>query len=105
MLPHAASKLDYTRHLCRGDNIFDKNAAIVVVKWSKTLQDRHKVTTIAVPYLGESGLCPVTAIRDLLAATPLSPNNPLFQICKAGIWTPLTDYQTRKHLKSICVFL
>ena len=104
LLPHVATKFDHTRHLRRGDVIFDQHAAIIVVKWSKTLQDRHIAATIAVPYLGDNLLCPVTAIKNLLMLTPSSSNNnPLFQICKAGVWQPLTDSQARKHLKSVCV--
>ena len=51
-----------------------------MVKWTQSLLDRLKVTAIAVPYLGESPLCPVAAIRRLLAATPAAPINPLFQL-------------------------
>ena len=105
LLPHVATKFDHTRHLCRGDVIFDPHASIIVVKWSKTLQDRHKIATIAVPYLGDNLLCPVTAFKNLLMLTSSSNNNPLFQICKAGVWQPLTDSQARKHLKSLCLQL
>ena len=39
ILPQAAKNFDKTRHLCVGDVVFAFQRAIIVVKWSKTLQD------------------------------------------------------------------
>ena len=52
MLPHASSTFDVTRHLTGGDIIFGLQVCTVIVKWSKTLQDRKETTTIALPVLG-----------------------------------------------------
>ena len=107
LLPHVASRFDYTRHLCRGDIIFSQDAVIIVVKWSKTLHDRQKVATIAVPYLGESPLCPVMAIKSLLEVTPSSPNNSLFHRSGAS-WVfnhgvPTQDIQAQGMWSSDCI--
>ena len=67
ILPHAAKNFDKTRRLCVGDVVFAFQRAIIVVKWSKTLQDRVKITTVDIPYLGASALCPIAALERMLA--------------------------------------
>ena len=46
ILPHAAKNFDKIRHLCVGDVVFAFQRAVIVVKWSKTLQDRVKTTIV-----------------------------------------------------------
>ena len=75
--------------------------AIILVKWSKTLQARDKITRIHIPVLPDSRLCPVTALKQMLASVPGSQNDPLFSICRQGCWLPLTDSIVRKHLTCI----
>ena len=96
---------DSSRQLCRGDIIFSSTHAVVIVKWSKTLQDRKTFATVAIPVLGHSSLCPVAALRTMLQKVPGSNNHPLFQIHSAGRWAPLTDSMARKHLKKVSTFL
>ena len=38
MVPHSKFGLDPSRHLNQGDIIFSDKEAIVLVKWSKTIQ-------------------------------------------------------------------
>ena len=71
MLPHSVATFDASRHLCIGDLIFLEQVIVVVLKWSKTLQDRAKVATIFTSALGQSKLCPWGALREMLAATPV----------------------------------
>ena len=61
ILPHSANTFDITRQLCRGDLIFSIHNVVILIKWSKTMQDRHSVSTITIPALGTSPLCPVIA--------------------------------------------
>ena len=77
----------------------------MIIKWSKTVQNRRNTTTICVPALGRSPLCPFRAIRCMLAAIPRSPNDPLFQIPKGDTYVPLTDSVARKHLKKVATVL
>ena len=58
---------DYTRHLCVGDLIVSDAGASVVIKWSKTIQDRVLSTTITIPFLGASALSPIKALRSMSA--------------------------------------
>ena len=101
ILSHSIKLFDGTRQLCRGDIIFSATHAVVIIKWSKTLQDRKTFATVAIPVLGQSMLCPVAALQTILHKVPGSNNDPLFQIFTAGRWAPLTDSRARKHLKKV----
>ena len=105
ILPHAAKNFDKTRHLCVGDVVFAFQRAVIVVKWSKTLQDRVKTTTIDIPYLGASALCPIAALKNMLATYPSHQDSSLFQIPQPGSLTTLTDSAARKHLKQVSLLL
>ena len=101
MVPHSFKHFDGSRHLARGDIIFSHDMAIILVKWSKTLQARDTIARIHIPVLPDSRLCPVTALKQMLAIVPGSQDDPLYSICRQGCWLPLTDSIVRKHLTHI----
>ena len=103
ILPHTASTFDKTRHLCVADVIFLDSKAVIMLKWSKTFQDRVKTTTVNIPSLGSSALCPVKALQAMIACTPSNQDSPLFQVPHGHIYKPLTDSAARKHLKSVAL--
>ena len=43
ILPHSVNTFDITRQLCRGDLIFSPHNVVILIKWSKTMQDRRLV--------------------------------------------------------------
>ena len=43
ILPHTVNTFDITRQSCRGDLIFSPHNVVVLIKWSKTMQDRDSV--------------------------------------------------------------
>ena len=73
----------------------------VLIKWSKTMQTRNMVKILKLPSLGSNPLCPVNAIKNLLAITPGSKNQPMFQYKTLKGWVPLTDTQVRHHFHLI----
>ena len=83
------------------DVIFAKSKAVILLKWSKTFQDRVKTTTVNIPVLGASALCPVKALRAMIACNPLDQDSLLFQVPHGHTYKPLTDSAARKHLKSV----
>ena len=85
--------------MARGDIIFTQAGATVIIKWSKTIQDRKTTCTIVIPDLGCSEFCPIAALKDMLAFYPDGVNDPLFQIYNRGSLVVLTDSMARKHLK------
>ena len=92
---------DPTRQLARGDVILTDHGANVIVKWSKTMQNRTDIHTIPIPILGDSILCPYKAVRQLLLHIPGSSNSPLFVIPRSHGLVPLTDSVARRHLHAI----
>ena len=105
MVPHAKNGFDPSHHLARGDIIFSDNEAIVLVKWSKAIQSRDKVTRVVIAKLPGSRLCPVRVLFNMLHLVPGSNNDPLFAIFKANTWSPLTNSMVRKHLKRVLLLL
>ena len=85
--------------------IIQPQGAVVIVKWSKTIQNRKDVTTISIPTLGDSPLCPIKALEATMQKIPASDNDPLFLIPKTKGLVPLTDSVARKHLKDVCCLL
>ena len=105
ILPHSVATFDYTRHLARGDFIKSGEGAVLLLKWSKTIQDRKSTVTIPLPSLGASPLCPIKALDLMIQNIPADPNHPLFLIKNHRGLVPLTDSIARKHLKKACAAL
>ena len=101
MVPHAILQFDPSRHLARGDVILGRCSGKLLIKWSKTIQNRDRVKIIDLPFLGHSHLCPIMALKVLLSIIPPGNNSPLFQVKSHGKWCPLTDSKVRYHLKLV----
>ena len=101
VLPHAVTQFDFTRHLARADVIFGATGAVLLIKWSKTLQNRRDVVTISLPDLQGSHLCPVSALKAMFQIFPRSDNSPVFVIPRNRGLVPLTDSVACKHLKDV----
>ena len=100
LVPHSKALFCPLKQLTAEDIFFREKSALILVKWSKTLQFNNKVKLLHIPFLNNL-LCPVSAIKNLLAITPASKNSPLFKIKHQSQWVPLTDNQIRQNLKAI----
>ena len=69
-----------------------------------SLRNSKDTTSVAIPALGNSILCPIVALKTLLQLQPGVNNDPLFQIQRHSKWVPLTDSVARKHLKRLPLF-
>ena len=105
ILPHSVHSFDFTRQLARGDFISHQQSGLLLIKWSKTIQNRRDTVTLPLPFLGSSHLCPISALAAMIQAIPASPNDPLFILPRKSGPTPLTDSVARKHLKTISLAL
>ena len=105
LAPHAIASFDYTRHLTGEDIFFTKKFVKVLIKWSKTNQNRDKVQCIILPKLRNSLICPHKAIKSLYRLYDMSSSTSLFQIKTTQGWIPLTDSRVIKDLKSINLVL
>ena len=97
LVPHAVSQYSPLKYLSRGDVIFRPGKAVILVKWSKSMQNKDQVKLITVPTISNCSLCPVSALNNLLLLTPKGANLPLFQIKVAQEWVPLTDSRVRRY--------
>ena len=102
IVSHSRAQYDHTRHLARGDVISSSTEAIILIKWSKTILFRDRVVTIRVPFLPGSSLCPVTALKAMIALVLGSDNDPLFATHTHDSVLPLTDSIVRKHEEGAC---
>ena len=101
IVPHAIHQFDPSPHLARGDIFLGKSSGKLLIKWSKTIQNCDRIKTIDLPFLAHSHICPIMALKVLLALVPSGNNSPLFQIKNQGKWYPLTDSKVRYHLKLV----
>ena len=101
LVPVSKSSFHIGKHLCRGDILFEHTQAVVIVKWSKTLQTINKGTYVIIPRLPHNVLCPVKALEVMFHQFPAPPNAPLFSNMSAI----LTQSQVRTHLSKILKWL
>ena len=105
ILPHSVNSFDKIRYMCVGDVIFSDHRTVIVLKWSNTFQDHVKTTTLDIPYLGCSTLCPVQAFSAMLTTLPSNVGSPRFQVLHGQVFKPLTESSVMKHLKSVSALL
>ena len=63
LVPHCIASYDPLKQLSRGNIIFAHPGVHMIIKWSKTLQNKDKIKVLKVPSLGTSALCPVAALK------------------------------------------
>jgi len=76
--PSTQHQFDHTRHTSRADVLIRPPGVVLILKWSKTIQDLGATPLIPLPEIPGHPLCPLQAYRELLAASPTtSPRQPL----------------------------
>ena len=73
----------------------------IVLKWSKTNQNRDKAHLLSLPCLMGSNLCPYKACRAVIKLYSPDSNHPLFQFPRGMSW--MTDTRIRKCLSKLCI--
>lgn len=95
LAPPNQSAFDPTRHICRGDILMEHPGLLILIKWSKTRQDKSHMHLLPLPSLASHALCPVSAYKDMVAHQPAPPNSPLLQHPRGA---PVTTSTLRKLL-------
>ena len=95
LVPNSIKKFDWTKQLCREDVLMQSHQAVVILKWSKTMQATNE-SFIITPRL-DNVLCPMLALKQMYVAYKSWSNGPLFVIDSL----PVTEYQVRAHLANI----
>lgn len=78
LLCKGLSQFDPSKHLRRGDILFFPDWAIVINRWSKTIQFSQRILTIPLPRLDQHPLCPYTALRHAFQLVPAPLSGPAF---------------------------
>ena len=102
--PHSRFKFDASRQILRQNIIFAHPGAHILIKWTKTLQDRSAHHFVQIPALENSSLCPVLALKKLLESRPSSPSFPLF-IHPYPPFHSVIDTNIRDALRKILVHI
>ena len=97
--PHSRFKFDSYNHFLRQDIIF-----IILIKWTKTLQDSSAHHFVQIPALKNVALCPVLALKKLLDFRPFPPSSPLF-IHPFTPFHPVIDTTIRDALRKVLVHI
>ena len=64
---------------------------MIVMKWSRTMQNNNQIKLLTVPRIYNFPICPVCPISNLVALTLMGASAPLFRIKYQQEWIPLTD--------------
>ena len=102
--PHSSSSFSNQVHLVRKDIIFAPPGAHIFIMWSKTLQGYKDYKFIQIPSLQDENLCPVLALRRLLASRPLTAEKPLFALNYPPFHSVI-DTKIRYSLRSVLTSL
>ena len=100
MAPHSRYKFDGNRHFLRQDIIFAPPGAHILLKWTKTLQESTAHHFVQLPALSNPILCPVLALKKLLASRHLPNTSPLF-VHPHPPYHPVIDTTIRDALKKV----
>ena len=96
--PHRSRDFTSDRHFLRRDLTFTQDGALLLIKWTKTLQDHKSYHILQFPKIKNPFLCPVKALRALLGSRPFPPSAPLFSTYGSSP-NQVIDTQVREALK------
>ena len=99
LLPPSIRMFSPFRHLTRGDIHFVDGAIVLTLPWTKTLQHKNNIETIAIADVPGVPFNPVQIYRDFVHLFPLSPKMPAFAVASAQKLIMLTQAEYVEILK------
>lgn len=91
LLIPSLDQFDPKKHLCRSDVQFFSTGAIILVRWSKTIQFQERTLHIPLPHITKSPFCPSGALLICLRMIPDLPEpSPLFCYTSSTGVKPIT---------------
>ncbi len=76
--PKTQKAFDGNKQLTRGDIILGRRTALIHIKWSKTVQCGEKLFVMPLVAIEGSKLCPIWALKNMLALSPMNRSAPAF---------------------------
>ena len=88
LAPHSILTFDPSRHLTGHDLFFTKKLVKLLIKWSKTIQNRDAVQVISLPKVSNRAICPFRALKALKKLYPMTAMHSVFQIKHLVVGNP-----------------
>ena len=101
LLCKGSTQFNPSQHLRRRDIMFFANWAIVINRWSKTIQFSQRILTIPLPRIDQHPLCPYTALKHAFNLVPAPLSGPAFVVPAPRGLIPLTYGKFDSMLKSL----
>ena len=100
LVPDCAKKFDSQKQLTRGNIKMRKNALLVTLDWTKTIQYNQRKLVVPLVAIPGSKLCPVEAFRKMSSFIPAEDKDPAFlYVDNQGKRHPVTYHQFQRILK------
>ena len=100
LLPVSTRDLKSNKHLKRGDIVFTADSMILVLPWTKTLQNKDNLFTIPIARAPPGAINPVETYHQFVLTNPVPSSYPAFAYRDAGVIHILTQSQYIDILKS-----
>ena len=101
-VPRSSRAFDPSRQLARGDVILTSPGLQIIVKWTKTIQQRNQFKTIPIPTIVGHPLCPVTAFKTYTVRFPARDDQPMFHFLDSrGRKIIVTELHARTALATV----
>ena len=103
MLLKGVTKFNPLKHLRRSDIVFYPGWAIVINRWSKTIQFSQRLLTVPLPLIPGHPLCPYSALQHAFKLVPATLSGPAFVLpapSRRGL-IPFTYAKFDSLLKSV----
>ena len=101
LLCKSSTQFNPSKHLRRRDIVFFADWAIVINRWSKTIQFSQRILTILLPRITPHPLCPNTSLRHAFNLVPAPLSGPAFVVQAPRGLIPLTHGKFDAMLKAL----
>ena len=99
LLPVSSNHIKSQKHLKRSDLVPTEDSLVLVLPWTKTLQNKSNVYTIPIARSPGAVINPVKTYEDFIAQNPAPANFPAFSYISNGVIKILTQQQYIDVLK------
>ena len=101
LLCRGSTQFNPSKHVRRGDIVFFDDWAIVINRWSKTIQLSQRILTIPLPRIPQHPLCPYNALKHAFNLVPAPLSGPAFVVPAPSGTLPLTYGKFDSMLQSL----
>jgi hypothetical protein len=93
LLPVSQKQFDPKIHLTRQDIFVAADGILILIKWTKTIQDGSRYLLLPLVAIPEHNLCPLQAVKHMLKLSPAPGDAPAFSYRNGPVLHTLTHSQ------------